>query len=125
MCPSICGDSDPMSLPFSFDFPGQLKNWLRWCTTGERGTKGETCADQMTDSFQALKNVMQFLSQARVMRSALVYCLQRGVTHNESGAQRTCVFESLKRDVTELRTAYDGRQSDSAAREQLRTLWEL
>ena len=29
MCPAICGDSGPMSLPYSFDFPGQLKNWLR------------------------------------------------------------------------------------------------
>ena len=27
-----------------------------WCTTGERATKGETCADQMTDSFQAHKD---------------------------------------------------------------------
>ena len=38
--------------------------------------KGETCADQMTDSFQAHKDV-QFLSQARAMRSAHVnrlYC---------------------------------------------------
>ena len=34
--------------------------------------KGETCADQMTDSFQAHKDVMQFLRQARKMRSALV-----------------------------------------------------
>ena len=32
---------------------------------GERATKGETCADQMTDSSQAHKDVMQFLSQAR------------------------------------------------------------
>ena len=29
MCPVIFGDSGPMSLPYSFDFPGQLKNWLR------------------------------------------------------------------------------------------------
>ena len=29
MCPAICGDSGPMSLPSSFDFPGELKNWLR------------------------------------------------------------------------------------------------
>ena len=29
MCPAICGDSGPTSLPYSFDFPGQLKNWLR------------------------------------------------------------------------------------------------
>ena len=42
-------------------------------TAGERATlKGETCADQMTDSFQAHKDVMQFLSRARAMRSALV-----------------------------------------------------
>ena len=44
---------------------------------GERATKGETCADQMTDSFQAHKDVMQFLSQACAVRSALVnrlYC---------------------------------------------------
>ena len=42
-----------------------------------RATKGETCADHMTDSFQAHKDVMQLLSQARAMRSALVkrlYC---------------------------------------------------
>ena len=48
-----------------------------WRTAGERATKGETCADQMTDSFQAHKDVMQFLSQTRAMRSALVkrlYC---------------------------------------------------
>ena len=39
--------------------------------------KGETCVGQMTDSFQGHKDVMQFLSQARAMRSALVkrlYC---------------------------------------------------
>ena len=29
MCPAICGDSGPSSLPYSFDFRGQLKNWLR------------------------------------------------------------------------------------------------
>ena len=48
-----------------------------WCTGSERATKGETCADQMTDSFQAHKDVMQFLSQARAMRYAFVkrlYC---------------------------------------------------
>ena len=28
MCPSMYGDSGPMSLPYSFDFPGQLQNWL-------------------------------------------------------------------------------------------------
>ena len=27
-----------------------------WCTAGERATKGETCASQMTDSFQAHKD---------------------------------------------------------------------
>ena len=32
------------------------------CTAGERATKSETCADQMTVSFQAHKDVMQFLS---------------------------------------------------------------
>ena len=48
-----------------------------WTAASERATMGETCADQMTDSFQAHKDVMQFLSQARAMRSALVnrlYC---------------------------------------------------
>ena len=48
-----------------------------WYEASARTTKGETCADQMTDSFQAHKDVMQFLSQARAMRSALVkrlYC---------------------------------------------------
>ena len=29
MCPAICGDSGPTSLPYSLDFPGKLKNWLR------------------------------------------------------------------------------------------------
>ena len=29
MCPAICGDSGPMSLPYSFELPGQLLNWLR------------------------------------------------------------------------------------------------
>ena len=42
------------------------------CTAGDRATKGDTCPDQMTDSFQAHKDVMQLLSQARAMRSALV-----------------------------------------------------
>ena len=27
-----------------------------WCAAGERATKGETCADQVTDSFQAHKD---------------------------------------------------------------------
>ena len=43
-----------------------------WCEASARAIKGETCEDQMTDSFQAHKDVMQFLSQARAMRSALV-----------------------------------------------------
>ena len=29
MCPAICGDGGPMSLLHPFDFPGQLKYWLR------------------------------------------------------------------------------------------------
>ena len=29
MCPAICGDRVPMSLPYSFELPGQLLNWLR------------------------------------------------------------------------------------------------
>ena len=29
MCPAICGDVGPTSLPYSFDFLGQLMNWLR------------------------------------------------------------------------------------------------
>ena len=48
-----------------------------WYTAGETATKGETCADQTTNSFQAHKDALQFLSQARAMRSALVnklYC---------------------------------------------------
>ena len=48
-----------------------------WYEASTRATQGETCADQITDSFQAHKNVMQFLSQAHAMRSALVkrlYC---------------------------------------------------
>ena len=48
-----------------------------WYEANARATKGETCADQMADSFQAHKNVMQLLSQGRAMRSALVkrlYC---------------------------------------------------
>ena len=47
------------------------------CEASARATKGETCADQMTDCFRALKDGVQFLSQARAMRSALVtrlYC---------------------------------------------------
>ena len=43
-----------------------------WYEASARATKGETCADQMTDSFQAHKDGMQFLSQARSMRSAQV-----------------------------------------------------
>ena len=31
-----------------------------WYEAGARTTKGETCADQKTDSFQAHKDVMQF-----------------------------------------------------------------
>ena len=48
-----------------------------WYEASERATKSETCEDQMTDSFQAHKDVMQYLSQARAMCSALVnrlYC---------------------------------------------------
>ena len=48
-----------------------------WYGASARATKGETCADQMTDPFQAHKDVTQFLSQARAMRSALMkrlYC---------------------------------------------------
>ena len=33
-----------------------MKKMFSWCTAGERTTKGETCADQMTDSFQAHKD---------------------------------------------------------------------
>ena len=68
-----------------------------WCTASERATKGETCADQMTDSFQAHKDVMQFLSQARAMRSALVkrlYCavcaVFMGTLHSYRTASRNC-----------------------------------
>ena len=53
-----------------------------WYTAGERATKGETCGDQMTDVFQAHKDVVQFLMQTRAMRSALVnrlYCAVRTV----------------------------------------------
>ena len=46
-----------------------------WYEASARASKGETCADQMTDSFQAHKDDMQLLSQARAMRSR-VYCLQ-------------------------------------------------
>ena len=28
-CPATCGDNGPMSLRYSFNSPGQLKNWLR------------------------------------------------------------------------------------------------
>ena len=48
-----------------------------WYEASAKATKVETCADQMTDSFQAHKDVMQLLSQARAMLSALVnrlYC---------------------------------------------------
>ena len=49
-----------------------------WYEAGARATKGETCADQMTDSFQAHKDDAAIfepcwpLSQARGVRSALV-----------------------------------------------------
>ena len=43
-----------------------------WYEASARATKGETCADQMTDSFQAHKDVTQFLRHARATRSALV-----------------------------------------------------
>ena len=43
---------------------------------GERATKGETCADQMTDSFQAHKDVMQFLSLGPSAWSAFRACEQ-------------------------------------------------
>ena len=49
-----------------------------WYEAGARATKGETCADQMTDSFQAHKDDAAILepcwplSQARDVRSALV-----------------------------------------------------
>ena len=49
------------------------KKVCSWCTASVRATKCEACADQMTDSFQAHKDVVQFLSQARAMRSSL-YC---------------------------------------------------
>ena len=54
-----------------------------WCAASETATKNETCADQMTDSFQAHKNDAAILepcwplSQARDVRPALVnrlYC---------------------------------------------------
>ena len=32
------------------------KKMCSWCTASERATKGETCVDQMTDSFQAHKD---------------------------------------------------------------------
>ena len=32
------------------------KKMCSWCTAGERTTKGETCVDQMTDSFHAHKD---------------------------------------------------------------------
>ena len=73
-----------------------------WYEASARATKGETCADQMTDSVQAHKNVMQFLSQARAMRSALVkklYCavcaVFMGVLSTHLQAQ---VFGQLQRD---------------------------
>ena len=58
------------------------KKMCSWCTEGGRATKGETCANQMTDSFQAHKDSTQFLSQARAMRSAHVkrlYCAECAV----------------------------------------------
>ena len=33
-----------------------MKKMCSWCTAGERASKGETRADQMTDSFQAHKD---------------------------------------------------------------------
>ena len=51
-----------------------------WYEASARASKGETCADQMTDSFQAHKDAMQLLSQARALRS-WVCCLQIGTAH--------------------------------------------
>ena len=36
-----------------------------WYEASATATKGETCADHMTGSLQAHKDVLQFLSQAR------------------------------------------------------------
>ena len=76
-----------------------------WCEASARAPKGETCADQMTDSFQAHKDVMQFLSQARAMRSALVkrlYCAVCAVFMGVLSTQRercVCVFVQRERGV--------------------------
>ena len=67
-----------------------------WCTTGERATKGGTVADQMTDSFQAHKDVMQFLSQARAMRSALVKRLHCAVCAVFMGVLSTLTADFLE-----------------------------
>ena len=56
-----------------------------WYEASATATKGDTSADQMTDSFQAHKDVVQFLSQAREDCPALyvqcfwVYCLHPSV----------------------------------------------
>ena len=55
-----------------------MKKMFSWYEASARATKGETCADQITYSSQAHKDVTQFLSQARAMRSARVnrlYCV--------------------------------------------------
>ena len=46
------------------------KKMCSWCTAGERATMGETCADQMTDSFQVHKNEMQFWTGSALEPSA-------------------------------------------------------
>ena len=69
------------------------KMMCSWYEGSARATKGETCADQMTDSFQAHKDVMQFFSQARSMRSALVkrlYCAVCAVCMGLLSTPRRC-----------------------------------
>ena len=67
-----------------------------WRTASERATKGETCAEQMTDSFQAHKDVMQLLSQARAMRSALVKRLYCAVCAVFMGVLSTLLVDFLE-----------------------------
>ena len=72
-----------------------------WLTAGERATKGETCAEQMTDSFQVHKDVVQFLSQTRLRRDCTalyVQCL--------------CVYFLQKQDHAETPTKKENNVGD-------------
>ena len=56
------------------------KKMSSWCTASERATKGESCADQMTDSFQAQKDDAAFLEPSacdafRTCKETVLRCM--------------------------------------------------